>query len=331
MKKHVGTLIILFFVFTNIMNSQSKKLIERQFQLEETKNQITKLSTEIEKLENLLKIINQIKSNYEINKNVKKSNLTEVIEKIKNTPVKKEFEIISLIEQLRSIYFENIYNIREIISEYEDKTEYIEITNLYNRIRNINTNESFLRNLINYSDLTNNKTLNTPYFQDFKNTLEETSILNKLQDIKDQYGNIIYDVYNTMSTTISDKNQELADLRKKKIELEIEKRNESEYDKTIFQWGFPVFIFFILLLYLLPLWFLHKRHNSDTSSILNLYKSIYSSGLLTEIVTVFLLTSTILLLGITNKLNAEILGTLIGAISGYVLGRSFNNNKNREQ
>jgi hypothetical protein len=48
---------------------------------------------------------------------------------------------------------------------------------------------------------------------------------------------------------------------------------------------------------------------------------IFQSGLLLELMTVFLLTSAILLLGASNKINAEVLGTLIGGISGYVLGK----------
>ena len=43
--------------------------------------------------------------------------------------------------------------------------------------------------------------------------------------------------------------------------------------------------------------------------------------LLLEVMTVFILTAAILVLGIAGKLHSEVLGTLIGGISGYVLGK----------
>jgi hypothetical protein len=46
-------------------------------------------------------------------------------------------------------------------------------------------------------------------------------------------------------------------------------------------------------------------------------------GILIEPITVFLLTTAILILGICGKMPGEVLGTMRGGISGYVLGRSL--------
>jgi len=47
--------------------------------------------------------------------------------------------------------------------------------------------------------------------------------------------------------------------------------------------------------------------------------------LLIQIFTIFLLTSTILVLGFAGKISQDSLGTLLGGISGYVLGRNITN------
>ena len=43
--------------------------------------------------------------------------------------------------------------------------------------------------------------------------------------------------------------------------------------------------------------------------------------ILLQLVTVFLLTATILILGLADAIDREALSTLIGGVSGYVLGR----------
>ncbi len=48
---------------------------------------------------------------------------------------------------------------------------------------------------------------------------------------------------------------------------------------------------------------------------------VYESGIVLDLITVFLLTTTTLMLGLSDRLNSEVLGTLLGGISGYVLGR----------
>src|SRR5262249_27786272 len=58
-------------------------------------------------------------------------------------------------------------------------------------------------------------------------------------------------------------------------------------------------------------------------------RSIFASGILVEIITVLLLTMSVLILGLANRIQGEVLGTLLGGISGYVLNR-FRDKKSGE-
>lgn len=75
--------------------------------------------------------------------------------------------------------------------------------------------------------------------------------------------------------------------------------------------GLPAFCITILLLYLIPE--LITRNNSEKK---------HDFSALLQLITVFLLTMTILILGLSGLLTGEVLGTLIGGISGYVLNRT---------
>jgi hypothetical protein len=53
-------------------------------------------------------------------------------------------------------------------------------------------------------------------------------------------------------------------------------------------------------------------------------RSIITSGMLVELTTIFLLVAAVIILGIDGKIQAEVIGTLLGGVSGYVLGRAIN-------
>jgi hypothetical protein len=88
--------------------------------------------------------------------------------------------------------------------------------------------------------------------------------------------------------------------------------SQSQIDKKIIQWGLPAFG--LLLLGILAIPKLYKNEE--------LQAKIFSSGIVLDMFTVFLLTISILLLGLGRKLSENVLGTLLGGIAGYVLGRS---------
>ncbi len=99
----------------------------------------------------------------------------------------------------------------------------------------------------------------------------------------------------------------------KQLQVAIEE-GQSQIDTRIIQVGLPVFGLILLGILIIP------KVYKDTE----LQKTIFSSGIVLDMFTVFLLTITILLLGLGHRLSENVLGTLLGGISGYVLGRSMN-------
>jgi hypothetical protein len=84
--------------------------------------------------------------------------------------------------------------------------------------------------------------------------------------------------------------------------------------------GLPAFCITILFLFLVP-YFLEKKSTSNDSTENN-------KQYLLDVATVLLLTLTILILGLAKMITGEVLGTLLGGISGYVLNRTSNRSTN---
>ena len=84
-------------------------------------------------------------------------------------------------------------------------------------------------------------------------------------------------------------------------------------DRMLIVIALPTFGIIILLLMCIP------RLYSNPNTLV----SIFEKGLLIQLITVFLLTVTILILGIGGKLSTEVLGTLLGGISVYVLQKTI--------
>ncbi len=96
------------------------------------------------------------------------------------------------------------------------------------------------------------------------------------------------------------------------LEEELNKLSESGISRLLILFAVPLFGVFLIILMIIPKFY----DNKETR------KMIFEKGILLQLVTVFLLTSIILLLGIGNKLSSEVLGTLLGGISVYVLQQS---------
>jgi len=97
------------------------------------------------------------------------------------------------------------------------------------------------------------------------------------------------------------------------VRTELRKREKAKVsiDKMVI-YILPFLGLTVILVLLVP-WFYKEE---------GLQRQIFSSGLVLELLTVYLLTSAILILGISTKLDSQVLGTLLGGIAGYVLGRS---------
>jgi hypothetical protein len=88
---------------------------------------------------------------------------------------------------------------------------------------------------------------------------------------------------------------------------------QAKLDTRVLTIGVPIVAIAVVLMLLAPL--LYKSED--------LRRAIISSGLLVEMTTVFLLVAAVVILGIDGRIEAGVIGTVLGGLSGYVLGRSI--------
>jgi hypothetical protein len=88
-------------------------------------------------------------------------------------------------------------------------------------------------------------------------------------------------------------------------------RRATEISKSLIDWTIPLLALSVVAMLAIP-----RFYSSDVQQL------VLSNGIILEVFTVFLLITTVLLLGIADRIQSEALGTLLGGISGYVLGRS---------
>lgn len=98
--------------------------------------------------------------------------------------------------------------------------------------------------------------------------------------------------------------------------------NSLSRDKVLLTKVLPVFTILILLLFAIPYIYRNVTVKDGTTES-NVLIEIFSKGLLLKVFTVFLLTISIVLLAIGNKIQGETIGTLLGGISVYILQNSF--------
>lgn len=103
-------------------------------------------------------------------------------------------------------------------------------------------------------------------------------------------------------------------------ELYSQKSQNTDLHRTSILIGLPAFCITILLLFLVPYYL--ERKSTSNDSIAN------NKQYLLDVATVLLLTLTILILGLAKMITGEVLGTLLGGISGYVLNRTMRNSPN---
>lgn len=98
-------------------------------------------------------------------------------------------------------------------------------------------------------------------------------------------------------------------------------KKEEEINLLAIKLGLPLFCGTILALFILPLLLRKagKKKNGESDECSENNNGF--QGIILETCTVLLVTATILILGLAGKLSNEVLGTLIGGISGYVLNR----------
>ncbi len=326
--------LLLLLVVTNSANAQNSAVSTDKNEPISSKNEKISRNELQSKIDDINDQINEKK---EAKKGLKKlneelSSIYQPFEVSSKLPLN-QTEIPRLIEEFlktkkaESYYklynncFKDLGAFTNSLYDYIDQSKSVELQNLSS---NINLKVREIQMDFQYDD--NGKIISPLDINKIKATFSSENVVR----INKQIQEIVVGFKTQVTTKISQLDEELKKLNVEKFSLLDTLENKIDTTETIFKWGFPVFISFILILYLVPLLFFKNRKThdkEDKDGDVVIYTSIYSTGLITEIITIFLLTSTILLLGLTDKINSEILGTLIGGISGYVLGKSFKNTK----
>jgi hypothetical protein len=109
----------------------------------------------------------------------------------------------------------------------------------------------------------------------------------------------------SLSSELEKTRQQIAQARKQQTKI-------VDITSTAVIYTVPIVGFLMLLILLGPL-----GYGRDVQL------AIFQNALLLELLTVYLLIATILLLGLSEKIDKNALGTLLGGISGYVLGRTL--------
>lgn len=112
----------------------------------------------------------------------------------------------------------------------------------------------------------------------------------------------------------------LATMQETKEKWQGQLRRATEISNSLIDWTIPLLAVSVIALLAIP-----ALYNLEVQKI------VLSNGIILEVFTVFLLITTVLLLGIADRIQSEALGTLLGGISGYVLGRSVQRSKSDEQ
>ncbi|WP_459212744.1 hypothetical protein [Aquimarina rhabdastrellae] len=240
-----------------------------------------------------------------------------------------------LVDELSQIKQISLTQIEKVWQQYT--AEEITIDELIDEIENALS----LRSTINIAEIheiaPKHFLLNTKAQYPKSISLQNNSILIGLSDKEEQR------ILNTFAIekikadqqkVISSIDNALTEVRKRLLILQkevavIERNIMSIYDKKqennsihrIAIWfGIPAFCITILVLFLVPSYWAYKK-GKDAPKILN-------KKTLLDVATVFLLTTTILILGLAKMITGEVLGTLLGGISGYVLNRTIKKNSN---
>ncbi len=196
----------------------------------------------------------------------------------------------------------------------EDNSSALSFRKSLNEIKKVLDNE-LLSQLSNNHGNGNNKTV-----IDTKDKLEKIrTLLNPkaIDNVKKQLIEAISNESLRVKKSIEESENQLKQAKVNKIKL-LEKLNEqaTQINDLAIKLGLPLFCLTILLLFLGPkiIKLSKNGHNIEPSDET-------SQNVLLEISTVLLLTMSILILGLSGKIASDVLGTLIGGISGYVLNR----------
>ncbi|MFL9836825.1 hypothetical protein ABS768_04900 [Flavobacterium sp. ST-75] len=275
--------------------------------IEETKRKIEDLENNKAALEKYLVSLNSLKNEAE---NLKDSFLNEAIEKIRSSiTAHNEAQIY----QDETIILDELNKQYQTLYDIETNSESRNLMRLIYRATQELYSESVIRE-IEKTRYENKKPILTTEskLDNFKQKIN--SLIPK---INTNLNLIIDNEIKTVTQKIEKCNSELKGKKGKLTDLfqQMEEK-ETQINSLSIKLGLPLFCLTILLLFLGPALLKNKKNKDGIE-----YSEGFSQNVVLEISTVLLLTMSILILGLSGKVNSEVLGTLIGGISGYVLNK----------
>ena len=229
--------------------------------------------------------------------------------------VAQEGELNSYLEPLYSYFFSRPNNSDENPSS---KAYLLKIENALSPLRQNKILSTIQSEIYRPSDPTSNLTL--PKVQELKKIIDSSTISKVISQLKA----IVSDEISLTKKTKEQAEKELRSLNSIRLKIyEKQTEQETQINGLAIKLGLPLFCATILLLFLVPGF--KKKSDSQGES------KPGSQNVLLEISTVLLLTMSILILGLSDKIKGDVLGTLIGGISGYVLNRINSRNDSQQQ
>jgi hypothetical protein len=127
-------------------------------------------------------------------------------------------------------------------------------------------------------------------------------------------------VKSSLQQEISQLSTRINETEAKLLEVDNSLGTSNDLTEIIVKWTIPTLGILLVMILVGPKWYRTE-----------IQQEIFSSRIILDLLTVYILVSTILILGLANRIQNEVLGTLLGGISGYVLGRSANAARERER
>lgn len=155
----------------------------------------------------------------------------------------------------------------------------------------------------------------------FKDSLQVDSMKSLLSggvmnSAQDALRDAIHKEHDEIQKQQSGLEQEIGFLKNIKRKIQDRIKDEANVDLVSIFMGLPLFCLTIVILFLGPGWIQSRYGKEALNPLLETSQSI-----LLDLSTVLLLTMSVLILGLSGNINGDVLGTLIGGISGYVLNK----------